>query len=55
MSKRARPLYGAIGALTGLAYLILALVGATGIAWVIPAVCAAVAFGVANSVARAER
>lgn len=51
----ANKLNGAIGALTGLAYLMLALVDADGIAWVIPVVVAAVAYAVVGGLTRQGR
>lgn len=55
MANRARPLHGAIIMLTALAYTILALVHATGVAWAIPAVVAAFCWVGVNSLARGER
>lgn len=48
----ANRLYGVIGTLTGLAYLVLALIGADGIAWVIPVVVASVAYAVVGTLTR---
>ncbi len=48
----ANKLYGVIGTLTGLAYLILALTGAEGIAWVIPILVASAAYAVVGTLTR---